>query len=320
MKKISIISIFLLCISFPSKAHPFDGPLQVKNQFPLFINVSAPYLETASIENSFSASLSHSSVYLVRESSEWSIGLDMEITELDLRFKKNIQDFIELGIDLPFVSFNSGFMDDFLKSYHDAFGFPDYGRSNRPENEFLYEVRRKGVLIIKGESGHIGIGDIRFTFKKPILKGDPAISIKGDLELPTGNAKEGYGSGSIDAGITALIEKKLSEKFKAYGNLGVVFPGDLKGYEKVKLKEFIYGGTGVEAALWKNLSLLGQIFIQDSPFPKTDISSVDRIAVLLSLGGRYYSGKNSFEFSFTEDPNTSGAPDFSLSFSFKRRF
>jgi hypothetical protein len=248
------------------------------------------------------------------------MGLDMEITELDIRFKKNIQDFIELGVDLPFVSFSSGFMDDFLKGYHDAFGFADYGRSNRPENEFLYEVRKKGVLIIKGRNGRIGIGDIKFTFKKPILKTDPAISIKGDIELPTGDVKEGYGNGSIDAGIAALIEKKLSEKFKAYGNLGIVFPGDLKGYEKVELREFIYGGTGIEAAFWKNLSLLGQLFVQGSPFPKTGISSVDRIAVLLTLGGKYYSGKNSLEFSFTEDPNTSGAPDFSLSFSFKRKF
>jgi hypothetical protein len=43
-------------------------------------------------------------------------------------------------------------------------------------------------------------------------------------------------------------------------------------------------------------------------------------AVLLSLGGRYYSGKNSFDISLTKDPNTAGAADFTLNFSFKRRF
>jgi len=211
-------------------------------------------------------------------------------------------------------------MDDFLRSYHNAFGFPDYGRSNRPDNEFLYEVRRNGVLVIKGESGRIGIGDIKLTLKKPILKGDPAVSIRADVELPTGDAKKGYGSGGIDAGFAVLIDKKLSEKFKAYGNLGVVFPGDLRGHERVELREFLYGGAVIEAALWKNFGLLGQVFIQGSPLTKTYISSVDRMAVLLSLGARYYSGNNSFELSFTEDPNTSGAPDFSLNFSFKRIF
>ena len=321
MKKIILLFLSFIIISFYSSiAHAFEGPLQVKNQFPLFLNVSAPYLETASIENSFSANFSYSSVYLVRESSEWSIGLDMEIAELDLRFRKNIKDFIEVGVDLPFLSFNSGFMDDFLGSYHNAFGFPDYGRSTRPDNEFLYEVRRNGVLVIKGESGRIGIGDIKLALKKPILKGDPAISIRADVELPTGDAKKGYGSGSIDAGFAVLIDKKLSENFKAYGNLGVVFPGDLRGHERVELREFIYGGAAIEAAVWKNFSLLGQVFVLSSPFPKTEISPVDRVAVLLSLGARYYSGNNSFELSFTEDPNTSGAPDFSLNFSFKRIF
>jgi hypothetical protein len=41
--------------------------------------------------------------------------------------------------------------------------------------------------------------------------------------------------------------------------------------------------------------------------------------MLLVLGGRYYAGVGSFELSLTEDPNTSGAPDFILNFSFKKR-
>jgi hypothetical protein len=321
MKKIIIFLAMLLILSFHSStSYGFDGPLQVRNQFPLFLYLNAPYLESASVENSFSASLSYSSINLVERSSEWDIGLDMEITELNLRLRKNIGDFIELGIELPILSFSSGFMDGFLNSYHDAFGFPDYGRSNRPDNEFLYEVRRKGKLVIKGENGHIGIGDIRLTFKKPLLKSDPAITIKGNIEVPTGDAKTGYGNGSIDAGIAVLMDKRLSEYFKSYLNISAVFPGNLKGHEGINLREFLYGGAAIEASFWKNISLIGQVFVQESPLPKTDISSVDRLAVLLSLGGRYSSGNNNFEFSLTEDPNTSGAPDFTLNFSFKRIF
>jgi hypothetical protein len=282
--------------------------------------VNAPYLEPARIEDSLSASLSYSSVYMVRESIEWYVGLDMEVTELNLRLKKNIKDFLEVDVDVPFVGFSSGFMDGFLHSYHKAFGFPDYGRSNRPDNAFLYDVRRGGVPVIDGRSGRITIGDIRLGLKKPILYGDPAISIKGNLEFPTGDANDGFGNGSIDAGIAMLFDKKLSEKVKTYLNIGAVFPGDLEGLEKVELKEYIYGGAGIEAYLLKNLSLLGQVFIHGSPYPKTDIAVVDRTAVLLSFGGRYLFGKNSIELSFTEDPNTSGAPDFTINFSFKRKF
>jgi hypothetical protein len=321
VKKKLFLTILSLIILFPtSHALTFEGPLQIKNQLPLFMYVNAPYLETARIENSFSASFSYSSVYMVKESSEWYVGLDMEVSELNLRLKKNIKDFLEVGIDIPLASFNSGFMDGFLNSYHEAFGFPDYGRSNRPDNEFLYDVRREGVPIIDGSGGRITIGDIRLSVKKPILYGDPTISIKGDLEFPTGDAEAGYGNGSIDAGIAILFDKKVSDNVKTYLNIGAVFPGDLKGHETVELKEYLYGGAGVEAYPWKNLGLLCQVLIQGSPYPKTDISAVDRTAVLLSFGGRYLFGKNALELSFTEDPNTSGAPDFSITFSFKRKF
>ena len=312
--------LFLVIVFSPSYAFTFEGPLQVKNQLPLFMYINAPYLETARMENSFSAGFSYSSVYVVKNSPEWDVGLDMEVSELNLRLKKNIRDFLEVGVDIPFVSFNSGFMDGFLRSYHEAFGFPDYGRSARPDNEFLYDVRREGALIVEGKSGRIAVGDIRVSIKKPVLSSDPAISIKGDLELPTGDAGNGFGNGSIDAGLAILFDKKLSETVKTYLNIGAVFPGDLKGNETIELEEYIYGGAGVEACLGKHLSLLGQVLIQGSPYPKTDIPALDRTAVILSFGGRYVSGKNSFELSFTEDPNTSGAPDFTLNFSLKRKF
>ncbi len=72
---------------FSPKAFPFSGPLPAKNQFPLFLPLNSPSLETASYDNS--------------------------------------------------ISFNSGFMDAFLSSFHKTFGFPDYGRSGRPGNDFL---------------------------------------------------------------------------------------------------------------------------------------------------------------------------------------
>ena len=319
MKKITTIAaLFIFPLFFPSAAFSFDGPLQVKNQFPLFIHVDAPYLEKADMEDSFSAGLSYSSDFMRKDSDDWSVRLDMEVAELDIRYKKIISNFIEIGVEVPVLSFDSGFMDSFLNSYHKAFGFPDYGRSTRPNNVFEYEVRRNGALVIKGAGGGIGIGDVKLTAKKTFLKDDPALGLMASVELPTGDAKKGYGSGGFDYGIAVLAEKRLSNKFKAYVNLGAVFPGDLKGQETLNLRDFTYGGVGIEAALWKKFSLLGQVFIQGSPLPKTGISSVDRTAVLLTLGGRYRSSRNGLEVSLTEDPNTAGAPDVSFSISYKR--
>ncbi|MCL5023705.1 MAG: DUF3187 family protein [Nitrospirae bacterium] len=318
-----LLRSFAVCFflfSVPASALCFGGPLQVKNHFPLFLHLNAPYLEAAAYDNSFSFNVSYSSVYMVRDSAAWSVNLDMEAAELDVRFRKEVFNLFELGIEVPFLSFNSGFLDDALSSYHRAFGFSDYGRSGRPANQFLYEVRRDGSRVLTGEGGGVGIGDIRITAKRALLSGDPAVSLMADIELPTGNASKGYGNGSFDTGIALLADKELTERLKAYANLGIAFPGHLRGSETLRVKEFVYGGICIEFQPWRNFGLLAQLFAQNSPFPKTGIGSLDRPAVLLTLGGRYYSGKNSFELSFTEDPNTSGAPDFTVSVGFKKSF
>lgn len=314
--KISLMIIYLM-IFLSAPAFSFEGPLQVNNLFPIFLHADQLFLERAEMESSISYSLSHSSTYTVQSSGRWDIFLDMEITALNFRYKRIIKDVAEFNLDVPLLIIGGGFMDGLLEEYHRAFGFPDYGRSARPENEFLYEVRRDGNLIIKGRSG-IRLGDIRLAVKKPLITSDGfGLSVKGDVELPVGDAKEGYGNGSVDAGIALLLDKKITDRVMTYANLGVAFPGDVRGYEKVDMNNFVYGGVGVEAYIGKGVSFLFQLQGQSQIYPETDLLAVDRDAYLLVIGGRYKTGKRSFALSLTEDINTSGAPDFILNFTYK---
>jgi len=312
--------VAFLSLAQPFPAFPFEGPLWNKSQFPLFLPVASPYLEKAAIEDSFSVRFSYSSIFLTGNTPTWTVYADMEMSDVTFQYRKKIGNLLEVGIDVPVLVYTSGFLDGFLNSYHDAFGFSDYGRPSVPNNQFRYEARQNGALVIKGQNGSVGLGDVRLTVKKPLLYDDPAVSIRADIELPTGDAKRGYGNESIDVGIALLAEKRLGEKVKAYLNLGAVFPGDYKGYETVSLREFVYGGAAVEAIPWEHWSFVGQISFQGSPWPTTGISQVDGVAVLLTLGGRYVWGQNSLEVAFSEDLNKSGAPDFTMAFSFKRRF
>lgn len=310
--------LFLLFSAAP--AYPFTGPLAYRNQFPLFTLLNAPTIESARPESSVSLGLSYSSVYMVKDSTAWSVGLDMETAVLGLSFKKNIRDSFEVGLEVPFLSFNSGFLDGPLESYHSAFGFPDYGRSSRPHNDFLYTVKKDGRTVVSGEGGRAGPGDIGLSVKKTVLTGDPALSVKVTVELPTGDAKKGYGSGSPGASVSLLADKDIGDKVRVYLNLGVSFPGDLKGYERIRLDDYLFAGAAAEAAVFKDLYIAAEVLYQESPYPKTGIAEIDRSSVIFSVGGRYLSGTDSYEFAFTEDPSTSGAPDFSLTFAFKRSF
>lgn len=295
----------------------FEGPFQVKNLYPVFLHADQPYLEKASVESSMTCSLSHSSTYTVDESDNWLIHLDMEITEINFRYKKVIKNSVEFGLDIPVLIIGGGFVDGFLKEYHETFGFNDYGRSQRPNNEFLYEVRRDGDVIIEGRSG-TRIGDIRVALKTPLISSDAFnVSIKGDVEIPVSSARQGFSNGSLDAGASILADRRITEKILTYWNFGVVFPGDVRGHERIDLKNFIFAGAAVEVDAGESISLVTQIQGQSSVYPETGLRAVDRDAYLIMFGGRYRKAEKSVELSLTEDLSTSGAPDFIVNLSYK---
>ncbi len=323
MSKNRSLPLCFLLISFflsPLPAASLEGPFRVKNQFPLFLYLNTPVMEKAAQEDSLALSLHYSSVFMKKTSSDWLLDLDLELAEFNLAYKKNLFGRIELGLEVPLLGFSAGVLDQPLESYHSAFGFPDYGRSRYPKDEFHYRLLRKGKTIIEGESGKIGWGDLRLTGKKDFSFGETLLAVKADLELPTGDPDTGFGNGSLDGGLAVIGERKLGRAFKLIGTLGLVLPGDLRARETVDLQPYYYFGGAAEWGLWKNFEVLGQCLVQTSPFPETGISPIDQTGVILTLGGRYAFGRNFLELSFTEDLNTTGAPDFTFQLGFKRKF
>ncbi|MBF0536701.1 MAG: DUF3187 family protein [Nitrospirae bacterium] len=311
--------VLLLVLLMPAVVGAFDGPLPLKNQFPLSLYLLSPRYESPQVEDSLTLNLAYSSTYMVRQSKDYAIGIDLESAEFSLGFRKVVWDSVQLSVEVPVVTFASGFMDDAINKYHEMFGFEDYGRRNRPLNSFLFYFKENGKTLIEGKDGYIGLGDIRFGVKKAILTSDPLISVMLELELPTGSdPRAGIGNGSFDAGGSVMISKDLTNDLKAYAVAGVVFPGNYRGDELIKLRSYLYANTALQYELSRRLLLIGQLSIQGSAYPNTQIPQIDRTAVQFAIGARYRLDKDAVELSFVEDPSTSGAPDFSFNLMYKR--
>ena len=309
-----------LLLFLPSGTHAFDGPLQIRNQFPLLLTVAPPYLESAEVRDSLSIGLSHSSVYVTETSQEWTFNTDLELTELDVLFRKRIGGRTELGLQVPVLRPTAGFLDASLASLHDFLGTGDYGRSERPDNAFLYEVAYQGKPVVQGVDGRTGMGDIGLTLKRQLRAASPVVSIMAEIEAPTGDARTGYGNGSWDLGLALLSDWDLASAYRGYAMIGVVLPGDLKGYQTIPLRTFGYAGFGLEAAWWERFHVIVQTVVASSPFPDTGIRQLDWPGILLTFGGRYAFDRSSIEFSLTEDPDTAGAPDFIANVGWTQKF
>lgn len=305
-------SIITLCfLLFAGRALAVSGgPLQVRNQFPLFLGASPPFLESADVRDSVTMGLNHASVHLLETTADWKVHLDMETTIADIRLKKRIGDRSEIGLDVPVIRPAGGFLDGPLGEWHELLGVGDYGRGERPENDFLYVIDRNGSPVIRGENGRTGLGDVRLTYKQILSAGTTTVSVLAGVEAPTGDAKTGYGNGSIDVSAALLADMHWGSVYRGYFNVGYIIPGDLKGFQTVPLRNAAYGGIAFESAWWTRFSVLVQTLVQQSPLPRTGTHHVDRPAVLLTFGGRYAFPAGSVEFSLTEDASVSGAPDF----------
>lgn len=312
-------AIILLFASSSPAAASFEGPFQVRNLFPLSLHLDQPFLEKAATESSMSYSLSHSSTYVVQDSADWAFGLDMEITEINFIYRRNVRDIFEMSVVLPVLITGGGFMDDFVENFHEAFGFSDYGRSDRPHNEFRYSVSRDGDSVISGKSG-TRMGDIRLAVKKPLLSSDRyRLSALASVEFPVSSSEQGFSNGSIDGSGALLLDAAVSERIMTYWNMGGVFPGDVRGHERLNVRNYFHAGTAVEMILGRGFSAILQVQGQSEFYHDTGVDAVDGWAYLIAFGGRYQKGDRSLDLSLTEDLNTTGVPDFIVNLTYKVR-
>lgn len=287
----------------------------------MFLGIGNPMIESARVDQGLDLFLTYSSTYHVDRSSDWSVAIDLETLIIDLRFKKVIDDKLELSLDVPLISHNDGFMDGFLDWYHNSFGFDDYGRSYRRNDDFLLKIGHNGDLVVEGKPGELAFGDVRIGGKEILYAKDPVISLNGFVDIPTGDADRGYGNGSYDWGLSLLIDKTMGESLLIYINVGYVVTDTYDAKECIDMKDFMFGGLGAEWMYSPNVSLYAQLYVQGSSYEDIGVREIDDSVSILSFGGKYRLRKNlTLEFSFSEDPNTAGAPDFMAVFGTSYRY
>lgn len=322
-----IIVFIVLITGAAAWAGPAKGPLQVRNQFPPHLMFLTPKPDGPDLpaQNQFNigVALDYSSAFVNEVAGPRVSIIDMEMTTLELSFAYGLFDRLSLGLDLPLVSMNGGFLDDFLKDFHDTFSFPNYGRGNRPDNEFLYVIRTENRDWFDSDAGGIHLADSVLTAKLRLAGATAspfAVSLAYSLKLPTGDEENGFGSGNFDHGIFLLSRFQWGQA-AFYVNPGYIFLSDpdLPGppVSAENIFSLLIGGEYVVNDKW---SLLVQGNFYSSPISDTNIPHLDDDALELELGLIYRVRPwIDFEFAFCED--LSGAvPDFNVHGAFRFRF
>ncbi|MBT3181121.1 MAG: DUF3187 family protein [Deltaproteobacteria bacterium] len=338
LKKTSLLIVFILCFlampgSIFARQYESFGPISVRNQNPVYLqNLGLTPRKAAPLPHGtmeIRVDSAYSSLYEFGQDTTNSLDLDMEFWRIGLHFDYGISDSFEIGMELPLVHFNGGFLDGFIQDFHKFFGLPNGGRDQVPNNRFSYSFATNGVEHFGFPPTNLGLGDISFHLKHQLAGEDsdwPDLSWFAELKFPTGKRSRGFGSGAMDFGIGLLLDASY-KRVHAHFNTGYFVLGGndlIDGYMYNQMFSYTVAG---EVSLLPTWSLIVQLNGSTPLLQRTSLEAWNGVPMDLIVGFRGEE-KNIFgntdliwQVGFSEDVTSTGpSVDFTAFLSIGFRF
>lgn len=307
----------------------FDGPIAARNQHPAQLVVgrlrprSSAAVPSGAAEVDLSAA--YTSLFLGGQAGLDTFRMDGEYLRTSLATRVGIGGGFDLEIEIPVAHATGGFLDDFVIGWHDVFGFPDQGRDKAVRDGFEVLATRNGQTVFEVEENGLHLLDVPVVLGYEVLPpvdAQPGLHVRGGVELPTGDADAGYGSGGADWMVGVSTELRTGP---VAWNLHVdhTFTGDASRARRAgaPLQDVTSGGLGLEWVVAPEWTWLAQVEYDRSALRQLSLKRTSDDQWLLWLASRFRLGDRvGLEIGFGEDLSQFIAPDFSAWLSIQYRF
>lgn len=303
-------------------------PFSVRNFSPPALIKGLPVAESARVNQpgQFSTRLAFDISNIAtddRQNGE-DIVLDGETYVATLALRYGFADQLQVGIDLPWVWQNGGFLDGFIEDFHDLFSMPDGDRKNMPKDKinYAYTSSNGDDFLLDNETN--GIGDIRLHATWQWLDTEEkAASLQASIKVPTGDADKFTGSGGWDISLALSAQQDVPlEKgsVSLWGGLGGSWLDD---GDVLQDRVENWAASGWLGAGWSPLDWLGLKLQLDSHSALYD-SELDELgtpALILTMGGTLGLGeRTSLDIGVGEDLSVNASPDVTFHFQLAHKF
>lgn len=239
---------------------------------------------------------------LILDGETWRNGLDVQLPLGERWF---------VGAEIAHFRVSGGVLDGVVDAWHSAFGMPDGGRDNRPEDALRFQLANAdGVFYDLGDSAH-GWGDTQLNVGRA-LGPDGRFVLTGTVKLATGDERMLAGSGSTDWGLTLMSRGETELAGRPAGGfwgLGAVAAGDA---ERIEFAHNDVVPIAVVGGGWRVLPRFGvraQLDLHGA-FYETPLEELGQGAVQATLGGWFELDDGArIDFAVNEDLHVSTSPD-----------
>jgi len=238
---------------------------------------------------------------------------DVETFRGSLLVNYGIRDNWQLSFEVPYLSHDGGFLDDFIYGWHDFFGMSQNGRTKANSDELQISYLNGSNSFFDIQEHQHGLGDIRINcaYSKPWE--NRALILSSELKLPTGDYDKLTGSGGYDFSVGVTLNDPQSlEKYHItlYGGLAGIFLGNIDAVNAPAQKDFaVAGRVGIGWQATKliqlKLQLDGQSALYDSSL---DLLGDPAFQVIIG-GSLTFSDDVYLDISVAEDINSATGVD-----------
>jgi len=316
-----------------------SGPIPVRNQMPLYLFFmqmapdKASTLEKGKLSINADYIVSNISVSaFTPATSLYDIQIDMEVSRITLDFRYGLCDKLEVGLEIPYIGFSSGYLDDFVEDFEDTINArTPRSRQRQGSFELDYTFKYDYNYLIQAKTSKKGIGDIIASSKYQLFEDGifncwvPNLSFRAAVKFPTADKDDLLGSGKLDYGCGFLLDKAFLNK-----KLFVYFGGNMVHIKKPEIfnvldmdKKIYSYFTALEYFLTKRFSLITEISGNTTPYPHSDTNPLDNDAHEWTIGFNYnlkHKTEIYWNFAVVENIRSASSPDVSFCSGIEWRF
>lgn len=298
-------------LHFQTASAQYVEPFRTRNLSPLVSIIGLPSWDAFQYDRSFGLTSEIANHYRLSQRGSDVLILDGETWRNNLFFSQALGEGWYLSAELPHYHQTGGILDDVIDAWHSAFGMPDGGRNNRPEDALVYELADDEGVFYSLDGRARGWGDLELSFAHKI-GATRGYVVEATVKLATGDEDLLAGSGATDWAISLFRPsgRMLGNRNAGYfWGVGMVKIGDP---DRVAFDAEDFGYYGVLGGSLKVLPRFGmkaQLDVHTGLYD-TPLEELGQTSVQLTLGGWWdLSRRAVLEFAVSEDLHVSTSPD-----------
>lgn len=278
-----------------------------------------PFFWSSYVDTFFGGNLNPTNYYLSdffnygRLEQQNHLKMDAEIERFHAKLAYGLFENFELGVEFTALSYNTGFLDAPITTYHRAIDIPYPLRDIYPNNQFAFSMTDSYQPLIQAKP-RTGLGDTVLDGKWKLSAQNallPALAWINTIKIPTGNTDYYMGSGKPELA-TGVSAKWNWNNFFQFLNIFGIKTSDPFHSKDVHVKPYAAASYSIGYKVTENFSAVTQVDYKGSPY-HSSIHLINQNPVLWSFGFNWkLSNQCSLKTNLTEDPITRTVPDISF--------